>query len=403
MQALHLLSHFDRTARWMRRGGRENDVVISSRVRLARNFGRYEFPHRAPTGDLMMIRHKVFSGMTKLVEESESTLGKSFSQSLSRTGVLPFEEFTAWERQSLIDRHLTSRDHIREEIGRGMIATADASLSALVNEEDHLRLQSLLPGLQLDAAFHLVDKLDDALEAHFDGRNAFAYSETFGYLTACPTNAGTGMRASVMLHLPALEIAGRVDRARKLAKDKGFALRGTFGEGSKVWGHLHQLSNQVTLGMDEAEILLEVENTAREICALERQAREAMPTRFLNDARDMVGRAYGSLRYARNLGCREATDRLSMLRLGYELNWVKGLTRQRFNELLVWVRPAYLQVLHGRILTSDERDVLRANLLRSHVSRVRLDPILTHEDEKSSSDEIDVSENFGFMMESDEE
>ncbi len=402
LQAPHLLSHFDRTARWMRRGGRENDVVISSRVRLARNFGRYEFPHRATEADLMLIRHKVFQAISQIAQDCE-TGNRGFSHAISEARVLPFEEFTAWERQSLIDRHLTSREHIREEYGRGMVATGDAALSILVNEEDHLRLQSLLPGLQLDAAFHLVDKLDDALENYFDGRNAFAYSEKFGYLTACPTNAGTGMRASVMLHLPALEIAGRVERARKIAKDKGFALRGTFGEGSKVWGHMHQLSNQVTLGMDEAEILLEVENTAREICALERQARAAIPTRFLNDARDMVGRAYGSLRYARNLGCREATDRLSMLRLGYELNWVKGLTRQRFNELLVWVRPAYLQVLHGRILTSDERDVLRAGLLRSHVSRVRLDPILTQEDERTSKDEIDVSENYGFMTESDDD
>jgi len=380
MQAPHLLSHFDRTARWMRRGGQENDVVISSRVRLARNFSRYEFPHRAAAADLMVIRHKVFQAMMRL-PQNEAAIGKSFSQSLGRAGVLPFEMFTAWERQSLIDRHLTSREHVREDTGRGMVATGDASLSLLVNEEDHLRLQSLLPGLQLDAAFHLVDKLDDALEGHFDGRNNFAYSETFGYLTACPTNAGTGMRASVMLHLPALEIAGRVERARKTAKEKGFALRGTFGEGSKVWGHLHQLSNQITLGMDEAEILLEVEIAAREICELERQARSAMPTRYLNDARDMVGRAYGSLRYARKVGCREATDRLSMLRLGYELNWVKGLTRQRFNELLVWVRPAYLQVLHGRVLSSEERDILRADLLRAHISRMRLDPTLTHEDE----------------------
>jgi len=384
MQPPHLLSHFGRTARWMRRGGHENDVVISSRVRLARNFSRYEFPHRASAADLMMIRHKVFQAMMRLAQNGEAALGKSFSQSLQGAGILPFEEFTAWERQSLIDRHLTSREHVREDAGRGMVATGDASLSLLINEEDHLRLQSLLPGLQLDAAWHLADKLDDALESHFDGRSHFAYSETFGYLTACPTNAGTGMRASVMLHLPALEIAGRVERARKLAKEKGFALRGTFGEGSKVWGHLHQLSNQVTLGMDEAEILLEVESAAREICELERQARNVMPTRFLNEARDMVGRAYGSLRYARNLGCREATDRLSMLRLGFELNWVKGLTRQRFNELLVWVRPAYLQVLHGRVLTSEERDLLRANLLRTHISRVRLDPILTHEDEREN-------------------
>lgn len=388
MQAPHLLSHFDRTARWMRRGGQENDVVISSRIRLARNFRRYQFPHRAATTDLMTIRHRVFTALPQLSIDSGAALEKALSQ----TGILPFEEFTGWERQSLIDRHLTSREHIREEIGRGLAAASDASLSLLVNEEDHLRLQSMLPGLQLDAAFHLVDKLDDALEKYFDERSAFAYSEVFGYVTACPTNAGTGMRASVMLHLPALEIAGRIERARKVAKEKGFMLRGTFGEGSKVWGHLHQLSNQATLGLDEAEILLEVEAVARKICDLERGARRAIPTRFPDETRDFVGRAYGVLRYARRVGCREATDHLSMLRLGHELNWVKGLTRQRFNELLVWIRPAYLQVLHGRLLSSQERDVLRANLLREHLQRVKLDPFFTQEPARPSSRPAELPE-----------
>jgi protein arginine kinase len=360
----------------MRRGGHDNDVVISSRVRLARNFRRWEFPHRAPMGDLMLIRRKVFAALPRIVEEG----GVGFGKTLGSAGLLPFEEFTPWERQSLVDRHLTSREHIRDEAGRGMVATADSSLSLLVNEEDHLRLQSLLPGLQLDAAYTLVDKLDDALEKYFDERVELAFSDTFGYVTACPTNAGTGMRASVMLHLPALEIAGRIERAKKLAKDKGFALRGTFGEGSKVWGNFHQLSNQATLGVDEADLVLEVEALARELCEMERQARRSCTKRLFDDARDLVGRSYGVLRYARRLGCREATDRLSMLRLGLELGWIKGLSRQRFNELMVWMRPAYLQVLHGRALHGDERDLLRANLLRKHMLRVRLDPILTKEE-----------------------
>lgn len=380
MQALHLLSHFDRTARWMRRGGQENDVVISSRVRLARNLRRWEFPHRAATGDLILIRQRVFAALPQIAEAGSARLGKA----LAGAGLLPFEEFTGWERQSLIDRHLTSREHVREEAGRGLAATADAALSVLVNEEDHLRLQCLLPGLQLDVAFSLLDKLDDALEKHFDERGGIAYSEQFGYLTACPTNVGTGMRASVMLHLPALKIAERLERARKIANEKGFTLRGTFGEGSKVWGNLHQLSNQETLGMDEADILLEVGELTREICELERNARRLLPRRFLNAARDEVGRSYGTLRFARRIGCREATDCLSMLRLGMEIGWVKGLSRQRFNELMVWIRPAYLQVLHGRALNGDERDDLRAGLLRTHLQRVRLDALLTNEDDSAA-------------------
>lgn len=365
-----LLSCFDRTARWMRRGGRENDIVISSRVRLARNLRRYDFPHRASTSDLLTVRHRVFQALHA---------GAGTQAPLGQLKLLAFEEFTGWERQSLIDRHFSSREHIKDEMGRGVAVVADGSVAVLVNEEDHIRLQTLLPGLQLDAAYHLADRIDDHLEEFFDQRGGYAFTDSFGYLTACPTNAGTGMRASIMLHLPGLEIAGKLEKARKWAESKGLTLRGTFGEGSKVWGHLHQLSNQVTLGVDEAEILLTVDSAAQELVNMERQARAGLPEKWQDETRDRIGRAYGTLRYARCIGCREATECLSMLRLGHELNWAKGLTRQRFNELLVWIRPAYLQVLHGRALTSRERDKLRADLLRPHVTRVRLDAAFTTE------------------------
>lgn len=371
-----LLSHFDKTARWMRRGGQDKDVVISSRIRLARNFLGHLFPHRAETKQLFAIRDQVLEALPQLVVGNDSNL----QDALRQMGVLSLENFASWEKRSLIAQHLTSKEHIHKDAGRGLAASADAALSLLVNEEDHLRLQSLLPGLQLEAAFDLVDRFDNALEEYFDEQCEFAFSEIFGYLTACPSNVGTGMRASVMLHLPALEIVGRLDRARKLAKSKDFALRGTFGEASKVWGHLHQLSNQLTLGQDERQILAEVEETAREICDLERTARAEIPTDFLDEARDAIGRAYGILRYARRIKSREATEQLSMLRLGHELGWIKGLSRQRFNELLVWLRPAYLQLQHSRSLESSEHETMRATLLREQLQRVKLDPILTREE-----------------------
>jgi protein arginine kinase len=364
-----LLTSFDRTAKWMRRGGRENDIVLSSRIRLARNLRRYEFPHRAPAADLLVVRQRAWKALHATGFQSGG---------LPDARLLAFEEFNNWEKQSLIDRHVTSREHTAEELGRGVAASADASLCVLVNEEDHIRIQSLLPGLQLDVAHHLVDKLDDVLEDYFDQRGGFAYSEAFGYLTACPTNAGTGMRASVMLHLPALEITGKIERARKWADDKHLTLRGTFGEGSKIWGHLHQLSNQTTMGVDETQILLDTQNAAQELCDMERRARAALETdKWREEVRDGIGRAFGVLRYARRIGCREATDCLSLLRLGHELNWAKGLTRQRFNELMVWIRPAYMQVLHSRTIASAERDVLRAELLRPHIARVKLESVFT--------------------------
>jgi protein arginine kinase len=369
----------------MRRGGRDSDIVLSSRVRLARNLRRYEFPHRATASDLLTIRHRVWGA---LYETGEAPGG------LPAVRLLSFEDFTGWERQSLIDRYISSREHVSEELGRGVAANADASLSVMVNEEDHIRIQSLLPGLQLDTAYGLADRLDDTLEVYFDKRGGFAWSDKFGYLTACPTNTGTGLRASVMLHLPALEIVGKSDRARRWAEEKGLALRGTFGEGSKIWGHLHQLSNQVTLGLDEADIILEVEKAARDLCDMERRARATLAEKYDVETRDRLGRAFGTLRYARRIGCREATDCLSLLRLGHEMNWVKGLTRQRFNELLVWIRPAYMQVLHGRSLPSAERDILRADLLRPHIAKLRLDAEFFNEDkvEETHEDKPEKSE-----------
>jgi protein arginine kinase len=364
-----LLTYFDRTARWMKRGGRENDIVLSSRVRLARNLKYFEFPHRASPRDLLVIRHRTLQALHATAEAGSA---------LSDGRHLLFENFNSWERQSLIDRYVTSREHIEEEMGRAVIASPDASLAVLINEEDHLRIQSLLPGLQLDAAHTAVDRLDDALETWLDERSGLAYSETFGYLTTCPTNAGTGLRASVMMHLPALEITGKMERTRKWAEENQLALRGSFGEGSKIWGHLHQLSNQLTLGVDETETLLMTENAARELCDMERRARVALNSdKWQEEARDRIGRAFGTLRYARRVGCREATEALSLLRMAHEMNWAKGLTRQRFNELLVWIRPAYMQVLHGRTIHSQERDILRATMLRPHIARIKLDAAMT--------------------------
>ncbi|PQV63911.1 protein arginine kinase [Abditibacterium utsteinense] len=357
-----LLNHFDPTARWMRRGGRENDVVLSSRVRLARNLKRYNFPHLSGAADLISIRDRALLALEKSAHGANSDLL-----------IVPFEEFTSWERQSLIDRHLTSPGHIKEELGRAVCATLDGALSVLINEEDHLRVQTLLPGLQFDAAYALADKMDDALENYFDERGGLAFDSQFGFLTACPTNAGTGLRVSAMLHLPALEIVEKLETVRRWTSGRGLTLRGTFGEGSKVWGHLHQLSNQNTLGLDETEILLEMDAATRDISEQERAARESLPAQFPLEARDLIGRAFGTLRYARTLSCREATEALSLLRLGHEIGWMKGISRQKFNELMVWIRPAYLQVAAGKVVAGNERDALRATLLRPIIARVKLE------------------------------
>lgn len=359
-----LLSRLDRTARWMKRGGREDDVVLSSRVRLARNFQRFAFPHRAAPQELLKVRELVLTALEEVAPSAPDSLL-----------VLQLEDLSDAERRSLVDRHFSSREHVQDEWGRALVTTADGAFSVLINEEDHLRLNSVLPGLQLDAALDMCDAVDDALEAYFDGRSVFAFDSHFGFLTACPTNAGTGLRASAMLHLPALFLLGELQETREWASLQGFALRGTTGEGSDVVGHIEQLSNQSTLGQDEGDIALEIENAAREIACRERSARERLARDMGLETRDLVGRAYGILRYARRITGNEATEALSLLRLGHELGWMKGLSRQRFNELSVWLRPDYLSVLHSRDLSREERSVVRADLLRAHVSKVKLEAV----------------------------
>lgn len=346
----------------MKRGGREGDVVLSSRVRLARNFARFPFPHRASASELAFVREQVLSALEEAAPSAPDSLL-----------VLPLEEYSPLERRSLVDRHLSSREHIRDEIGRALVTTSDGAFSVLINEEDHLRLGAVLPGLQLDAALQMCDAVDDALEEFFDGKSAYAFDADFGFLTACPTNAGTGLRASAMLHLPALSLLEELDMAREWASEHGFVLRGTTGEGSNVAGHIEQLSNQSTLGQDEGDIALEIEDAARELVTREREARARLTEEMPLETRDLVGRAYGVLRFARRISGEEATQALSFLRLGHELGWMKGLSRQRFNELSVWMRPDYLGVLHSRELSREERAILRAELLRVHVSKVKLE------------------------------
>ncbi len=347
----------------MKRGGRDGDVVLSSRVRLARNFARFPFPHRASPSELLQVRERVLAALSEVATSAPASLL-----------VLGLEEFTPFERRSLVDRHLSSREHIQGVVGRALVTTSDGAFSVLVNEEDHLRLGCVLPGLQLDAALQICDTMDDALEAHFDGNSAFAFDQQFGFLTACPTNAGTGLRASAMLYLPALWLLGELDAARAWANECGFQLRGTTGEGSGIAGHIEQLSNQCTLGQDEREIAFEIEGAAREIVGRERAARERLRIERPLEARDAIGRAYGILRYALRVGGDEALEALSLLRLGHELGWMKGLSRQRFNELSVWARPDYLSVLHSRELNPIERRTLRADLLRVHIGKVKLEP-----------------------------
>jgi len=342
------------TASWMTQSGSYSEVVITSRVRLARNIRGEAFPHKLEEKDLRRIREKVF----------EACHGRSEFAGFRLSCV---EELTQLERQGLLERYLTSKEHIQNPEGRGLIFETSGSVSVLVNEEDHLRVQALTRGLELRRVYEVANHLDDCL----DEALGFAFSPRLGYLTACPTNVGTGLRASVMLHLPAMTLLGQIKQAVRAAQKVNLAVRGVYGEGSDAEGCLYQVSNQVTLGQSEEELLSEVEKIAQELVGHELAARRDLLRLQRWRVEDHVWRAYGILSTARSISASEATNHLSALRLGVDLGIFTGISDRRLMELLVWIRPACLQLLYGRELDTRDRDQLRATLLRNAVSAVK--------------------------------
>ena len=343
---------------WMEGIGPDNDIVISSRIRLARNIGGYPFPHFMQEGDA----DKVFQSVKLAV--SDSGLIKD-------VGALEFTdltELTKTERQILVEKHLISPQHIEKPLHRAVVIAPDESVSIMVNEEDHLRIQCLLPGLQLEEAWALAEKLDDLLEKNLD----YSFCEKRGYLTSCPTNVGTGLRASVMLHLPCLVMAKQLSKIVNAISQLGLAVRGYYGEGTEAYGSLFQVSNQVTMGQTEEEIVKNLLTVTKQIVSQERATREIV----LKDNRalmeDKVYRAYGIMRYARITTSQEALNNISDVRLGVELEILQGLTFGIINELMILTRPAFLVKKAGRSLNPEERDTYRAQIIREKLSETEI-------------------------------
>lgn len=336
---------------WMAESGPESDVVLGTRIRLARNIRGIPFPGVADDGQL----HRV----TEMARRALSELDAQHGGPLTYT---PVAEVPPLERELLVERHLISPMHTQEVREKGFALRSDEAVSVLVNEEDHLRIQTLFPGLQLEEALNLADRVDDWLSERLE----YAFSERVGYLTAWPTNVGTGLRASVMLHLPALAIVGQLQHVLGAVARFGVAVRGLYGEGTEAIGNIFQISNQVSLGRTEDEILKHLANLGREVMSHERQARQ----RLLKERRaleDRVWRSYGVLRYSRAISSQEAMQRLSDVRLGIDLGIIEGLNQQILKELLVLIRPAHLQSFMGRELSPVERDVHRAALIRERI------------------------------------
>ena len=342
----------DHAGEWLRGSGPQSDIVISSRVRLARNLAGYPFVGQAKSRQRIEVldrcRDEIMSGRI-----GEDVLWVSLA------------ECPEVDCQLLVERHLISRQHATAgELPRAVAVGADETYSIMVNEEDHLRVQVLRSGAQLDEAFDHVNRLDDALEQQLD----YSFSKRFGYLTACPTNVGTGIRVSVMMHLPALKLTGEIEKVRRAARDMHLAVRGLFGEGSDAHGDLYQVSNQTTLGRGEREILNEFQHTVvPQLIAYEQQARQVLLQQRAVQLDDKIWRAWALLTHARALGSEEVLTFLSRLRLGVNLGRIDTVDIRQLNELFLLTQPAHLQRISGSPMDGATRREARATLIRDRL------------------------------------
>jgi len=340
--------------KWLDDSGPESDIVISTRIRLARNIAGVKFPYLLEKEGLANILHRVGLALED----------KQFKKALGNIELTPLEELKPNERQILVEKHLISPSLLERIENRAVGLSEDEVISIMVNEEDHLRIQCLFPGLQLEEAWRLASQVDDLLEKTLD----IAFCEERGYLTACPTNVGTGLRASVMMHLPALVLTNQINRVVAAVTQVGLTVRGLYGEGTEATGDLFQVSNQITLGQTEEEVISKLKAVTMQIINQERASREAIRRDSPEALRDRVWRAYGILRHAKSISSQEAMTLLSDVKLGVDLKFISHVDTRVINELMVLMGPAYLQKTAGRELSPGERDLLRAELINKRLN-----------------------------------
>src|SRR5881296_3837942 len=336
-----------------RREGPHNKIVLSSRVRLARNLKGMAFPGWAKKAE----RVKALDQIRPAVE-SLPQMANAFSESM--------DNLTVMDKNILVERHLISREHAAKSAGSGLVLNRDESLCVMINEEDHLRMQALRPGLQLKQAWNAIDQADSALEKKLD----YAFSPELGYLTACPTNLGTGIRVSAMLHLPGLVLAEQINQIIQAVNKLGLAVRGLYGEGTEALGNVFQVSNQMTLGESESEIVERLNKVLAQIIEHEENARSMLLEKKPKFVYNQIGRAYGVLANAHIISSKETMNQLSFMRLGVDLGLFTDLERWLVDELFIVTQPAHLQRRYTEKLGAEERDLLRADMLRERLRQV---------------------------------
>ena len=340
----------NRCGEWLRGTGPESDIVMSSRIRLARNLADYPFIRRCNDIDKANV---------------ESTIRERIvaSADLSRLSFINVAELNLLDRQLLVERQLISRELANSEGARSVAIDQPEQLSLMVNEEDHMRLQVIKSGFDLDGAWELINHLDDEIEA----KVTYAYNQQLGYLTACPTNVGTGMRVSVLVHLPALVITKQIEKVFRSAQKMNLVVRGLYGEGTQAMGDFYQVSNQVTLGKSEKDLIYLVDDVICKVLKYERMAREVLINEKQNDLFDKVSRAYGMLRSAQQISSEETMHLLSRVRMGVSLGLIGELEIPDINQLFLQTQPAHLQKIHSSELSTDERNIERANYLHDQL------------------------------------
>src|SRR5262245_35629282 len=340
-------------AEMARREGPHNRIVMSSRVRLARNLKGLAFPGWAKKVE----RIKALDLIRPAVEALPQLTG-AFSQSMDNLTVL--------EKNILVERHPISPQHAAESAGSCLVLNREESLCVMINEEDHLRMQALRPGLQLKQAWATIDQVDSKLEKRLD----YAFSTNLGYLTACPTNLGTGIRVSAMLHLPGLVLAEQINQIIQAVNKLGLAVRGLYGEGTEALGNVFQVSNQMTLGESEGDIVERLNKVLLQIIEHEENARSSLVEKKPKTVYNHIGRAYGILANAHSISSKETMNLLSLMRLGVDLGLFPDLDRALVDELFIITQPAHLQKRFTEKLNAEERDLLRADMLRERLRNI---------------------------------
>ncbi len=344
MNVDHLIKQ---TCEWLKGTGPSSHIVLSSRIRLARNLEKFPFSHWASK---------------KQEKETLDILERSVLDADSMRGALCVRmvDIDDVDKQFLFERHLISREHILRPDYKSVVIGDKEIVNVMINEEDHLRMQVLQSGFNLQECWRAASRLDDELHKKLK----FANDNDWGYLTACPTNAGTGLRASVMLHLPSLVMTKQITRVLQAITKLGMTARGLYGEGTEADGNFFQISNQVTLGAAEEDIIDNLERIIRQVIGHEENARKTLMKQNREILQDKIWRANGTLKSAHILNSKETLQLLSMVRLGVDMGMIEDIDRRAVNELFILTQPAHLQKIERRLLSSAQRDVKRASLVR---------------------------------------